>query len=241
MFMATEQEIKLLIPSGTDLSQIIPTDAKHQKVTQVYLSPNQSNLSITKSGDTVQIVLTNQQSAASSTLSIEGQENITAYQELASSPLGIVDAQGKVSFDGKDTEIRIRTKNDTAFLTIKKKTKNPEFRNEFEFEIPANESIRLQDEHIANGTAKIEKVRRSWKKENSTYELDEFEGANEGLRVLEIENPPTNFDPATIAADVTNVTDDKKYGNRQLAENPYSNWGKVYKGGVGGNGGIVHT
>lgn len=233
--MAIEKEIKILVPEGADLTRIIPADAKRQHVTQVYLAPEKTGIQIRKSRDTVSLLF--QSSGNAEAITITGEQNLAAFQDLSSSSLSILDQNGNVDYDGINTEIRIRTKNDQAFLTIKKKTKSAAIRNEFEFEIPATEAARLKDEHIADGTAKIEKTRYSWKHDGSTYEFDCFSGANHGLTILEIENPPAHLELVTIAAGATDVTQDERFKNRQLAERPYNAWGASYRGGIGGTGG----
>src|SRR6187402_2169435 len=81
-----------------------------------------------------------------------------------------------------DKTIRVRTKGDQGFLTIKGKMAGSS-RLEFEYEIPiadANELISKFSKDL------IIKIRHLVKIDEHTWEVDEFKGLNEGLIVAEI-------------------------------------------------------
>jgi adenylate cyclase len=118
--------------------------------------------------------------------------------------------------------VRIRITNNVGFLTIKSKNKGSS-RKEFEYKIPlkeAEELILLCEQPI------IKKMRHLVVKENHTWEIDVFEGENKGLIVAEIELSEENekFEiPVWIGKE---VTEDTRYYNSQLIENPFFNWNK---------------
>jgi adenylate cyclase len=79
--------------------------------------------------------------------------------------------------------IRVRTKGNSGFITIKGKA-NRASRLEFEYEIPIEDAIELINKFCSN---LIEKIRHIVIHDNNTWEVDEFKGLNEGLIVAEIE------------------------------------------------------
>lgn len=116
--------------------------------------------------------------------------------------------------------VRIRIAGKQGFLTIKSKSKGS-VRSEFEYEIPiedATELIELCEKPILSKTRFIVKF------ENHTWEIDVFEKENKGLVVAEIELSKEDeffLTPDWIGKEVTEET---KYYNSQLIENPYSEW-----------------
>jgi len=129
--------------------------------------------------------------------------------------------QGFLNSD-KNRVVRIRLKDDTAFLTIKgKSNKSGTSRFEWEKEITvddANDLFNLCEEGI------IEKFRYLIKKGTHTYEVDEFLGDNSGLIVAEIElnNEDEKFEkPIWLGKEVTG---DVKYYNSMLSKTPFKFW-----------------
>ncbi len=118
--------------------------------------------------------------------------------------------------------VRIRIKENKGILTIKGKTKQVT-RKEFEYEIPLNEAkdlIQLCEKPL------IEKTRHLIRKENLTWEIDEFEGENKGLILAEVELQSENQNlslPSWIGEEVSH---DPKYYNSSLISNPFQNWKK---------------
>lgn len=116
--------------------------------------------------------------------------------------------------------VRVRIAGKRGFLTIKSKSKGS-VRSEFEYEIPiedATELIELCEKPILSKTRFIVKF------ENHTWEIDVFEKENKGLVVAEIELSKEDeffLTPDWIGKEVTEET---KYYNSQLIENPYSEW-----------------
>jgi adenylate cyclase len=127
--------------------------------------------------------------------------------------------QGYLSIDD-DKVVRVRVAGDKGFLTIKGKSKT--FSHpEFEYAIPvddAQELIRLYT------TTRVEKVRTRIPAGNHVWEVDEFQGENEGLLMAEIELESTDdvFEqPDWLGKEVTG---DKRYYNAWLSLHPFQKW-----------------
>jgi adenylate cyclase len=122
----------------------------------------------------------------------------------------------------KGPTVRIRTKGDKAYITIKGKTNETGMsRYEWEKEIPIEEALELLelcDERM------IDKTRYEVVFENQTFEVDEFYGANEGLILAELELE-SELDyiskPDWLGEEVTG---DKRYYNLRLCKNPFCEW-----------------
>ncbi len=118
-----------------------------------------------------------------------------------------------------DKSLRIRIAGDKAFLTIKAGN-NPLSRSEFEYEIPMKDALELLD--LCD--SKIEKTRYLIPQNNLFWEIDVFEGDNNGLIVAEIELSSENEQlelPQWIDSEVTN---ESKYLNVELIKHPFSKW-----------------
>lgn len=119
------------------------------------------------------------------------------------------------------TTVRIRIRDNNAFLTIKGKNKSAS-RLEFEYPIPLNDA----NEMLKNlcTTSVIDKTRYIVEHQNHTWEVDIFKGENKGLMVAEIELERED-ETFTLPNWVTKeVTDDIRYFNSNLIECPYSHW-----------------
>jgi adenylate cyclase len=117
--------------------------------------------------------------------------------------------------------IRIRISNSNAFLTIKGRATGLT-RSEFEYPIPLSDAQQMLEE-LCN-TAIIEKKRYLLPYGKHTWEIDVFEGNNQGLIVAEIELSDENeifSKPEWISKEVSY---DTKYRNSNLIQYPYSNW-----------------
>jgi CYTH domain-containing protein len=109
-----------------------------------------------------------------------------------------------------------------AYLTIK----GPGIvgRDEFEYSIPPEEAEQLLK--LSKGSV-ISKKRYNLPVQGQPdlkWELDIFEGDNEGLIVAELEIPDeyTKFEKPEWLG--TEVTEDGSYKNAMLAQNPFMNW-----------------
>jgi len=125
----------------------------------------------------------------------------------------------------KERTVRVRIKNEEAFLTIKGITKGIE-RQEFEYKIPIKDAqAMLQICHKPI----IEKTRFEVIYKNHLWEIDEFYGDNKGLIVAEIELKSTNeaFEKPDFIG--TEVSDDSRYYNASLIQLPFCKWSTTQK------------
>ena len=118
--------------------------------------------------------------------------------------------------------VRVRIQGNKGVITIKGKNQNLT-RKEFEYQIPLNDARNLLD--LCENPI-IEKTRFLLSSNNNTWEIDVFEGLNDGLILAEIElkSEEDTFDiPSWLGEEVSL---DKKYYNSSLIANPYANWKK---------------
>ena len=128
-------------------------------------------------------------------------------------------AQGYLS-KGKGITVRVRIKGDQGFITVKGKTTGFS-RAEYEYEIPysdAEELLKLCDGGV------IIKTRWLVNWADHLWEVDVFEGENQGLIVAEIELTAENevFERPTWLGE--EVSSDPRYFNSSLANHPWSKW-----------------
>jgi adenylate cyclase len=119
------------------------------------------------------------------------------------------------------SSIRVRIADTHAWLNIKSATIGTQ-RLEFEYEIPLPDAEQI----ITTLCAKplIEKTRHFVPNDHNLWEIDEFEGDNQGLIVAEIELSEVGqhfTKPPWLGAEVTH---DLRYYNNNLTVNPYKNW-----------------
>ncbi|WP_297333975.1 CYTH domain-containing protein [Flavobacterium sp.] len=118
--------------------------------------------------------------------------------------------------------VRIRTKGDKGYLTIKgKSNESGTTRMEWETEIPVAEAHSLL-ELCESGS--IDKIRYEVKSGSHIFEVDEFFGENEGLIIAEVElqHEDEIFEkPEWLGKEVTG---DVRYYNAYLSRNPYKTW-----------------
>lgn len=120
-----------------------------------------------------------------------------------------------------DFTTRIRREGDKNKLTIKY-GKSGISRKEFEYDIPAADADSFFNDLI--GDIAIEKTRHYIEHEGKTWEVDEFHGLNNGLIVAEIELDSEAEDFAKPDWLGEEVSDDDRYRNSVLLNNPYCNW-----------------
>ena len=117
--------------------------------------------------------------------------------------------------------VRVRTSDESAFLTIKGKTTGIS-RVEFEYDVPMEEALELLK---LSANAPIEKTRHIVKANGHVWEIDVFEGANLGLVLAEVELQSEDEQivlPSWIGIE---VSDDPRYFNSYLSQNPFNEWG----------------
>jgi CYTH domain-containing protein len=121
----------------------------------------------------------------------------------------------------KERTVRVRIAGEQAFLTIKGLTVGTT-RAEFEYPIPVADAAQLLDNLCEKPL--IEKTRFKVEHAGLVWEIDEFEGVNQGLVVAEVElaSETQRFDkPSWAGAD---VSDDKRYFNSNLIAKPFTTW-----------------
>lgn len=120
-----------------------------------------------------------------------------------------------------DKTIRVRAYGTKGFITIKGKTKGIS-RAEYEYEIPLADAQELIAQY---GTIKIEKTRYRVEVGKHIWDVDVFEGDNEGLLLAEVELTSESevFEkPSWLGEE---ISDDVRYYNANLQQNPYKSWG----------------
>ena len=141
-----------------------------------------------------------------------------AYKRAAFSSSRI--KQGYIPAEG--ATVRIRVRDDKAFLTIKARSVNGGMtRYEFEKEITLDEADHLLT--LCRG-GMIDKRRWLVKSGTHIFEVDEFYGANEGLVMAEVELA-TEDEPFECPDFIgVEVTGDKRFYNSHMLANPFSAW-----------------
>lgn len=128
-------------------------------------------------------------------------------------------AQGYLG--GTRASVRVRVSGDQAWLNIKSQTRGST-RLEFEYPIPRADADTLLAE-LADGPV-IGKTRHYVELGAHVFEIDEFDGANQGLLVAEVELQRVDEEfprPSWLGQE---VTDDLRYYNLSLVKHPYSLW-----------------
>ena len=140
------------------------------------------------------------------------------YKELAHNSMHLV--QGYLA-SGRLT-VRVRIADKGAWLTIKGASPDGGL-SRYEWERPIELKEALELLQLAEG-ALIEKRRYLVEYEGHTFEVDEFEGDNEGLTIAEVELQSADEEfarPAWLGEEVTGL---KRYYNSHLRRHPYKEW-----------------
>ncbi len=128
--------------------------------------------------------------------------------------------QGYLS-TGSGLTVRVRLKGSRGFLTVKGPSRGT-LRNEFEYEIPAEDARELLALEGVSGV--ISKTRYQVRIGSHVWDVDVFSGDNAGLVLAEVELSEEGevFErPDWIGEE---VTEDPRYFNSALAEKPYRSW-----------------
>ncbi len=132
---------------------------------------------------------------------------------------GVKIVQGYLSTD-KERVVRVRTKGKKAFLTIKGNQKGIT-RTEIEYEISIKEAEVMLKMCL---DFPIEKTRYHETIGGLLWEIDIFHGINQGLFLAEVELENENQSvelPSWVTQEVSN---NHRYFNSWLSENPFSLW-----------------
>lgn len=141
-----------------------------------------------------------------------------AFRKMVASSSCIVQAY----MDVKGATVRIRLRDDKAYLTIKGPSQNGGIsRYEFEREIPVGDAKEMLS--LCHG-GYIDKVRHLVPYHGHVFEVDEFHGSNEGLLFCEVELQAEDepFDvPPFLGPEVSG---NRHFYNKNLLTAPYSEW-----------------
>lgn len=141
-----------------------------------------------------------------------------SYRSLAVSHSEIL--QGYIC-SGHGHTVRVRTRGDKGYLTIKGSSADGISRFEWEKEITLADAREL---FTLCRSGRIEKTRYLVPNGRHTIEVDEFHGDNEGLVFAEIELSAVDepFDRPPFLGD--EVTGDSHYYNAYISKHPYPTW-----------------
>ncbi|MGQ0383352.1 MAG: CYTH domain-containing protein [Gammaproteobacteria bacterium] len=129
-------------------------------------------------------------------------------------------SQGYLANTGR-CSVRVRVSGSRAWLSIKSMRAGPS-RAEFEYEIPIADGAAIFSDFAA--APSVEKHRHRVPVGRYCFEVDEFEGENRGLVLAEVEldSEAEEFPrPAWLGEE---VTDDARFRNFRLADQPFSGW-----------------
>ena len=141
-----------------------------------------------------------------------------SYRSLAVSQSEIL--QGYIC-SGHGHTVRVRTRGDKGYLTIKGPSTDGISRFEWEKEITLQDAREL---FALCRAGRIEKTRYLGPNGKHVVEVDEFHGDNEGLVFAEIELSDVDepFErPAFLGEEVTGIS---RYYNAYISNHPYSTW-----------------
>lgn len=117
-------------------------------------------------------------------------------------------------------EVRVRVAGDKAFLTLKSKNEGTT-RREFEYPLPVSDAKQILSAFCATF---VEKIRYKVEHGGHTWDVDIFQGDNEGLALAEIElqcETETFQKPGWVDEEVTG---DIRFYNAHLAAHPFKQW-----------------
>lgn len=140
-----------------------------------------------------------------------------SYRALAYDKSDIL--QGYIC-SGHGRTVRVRTRGDKGYLTIKGPSADGISRFEWEKEITLDDARQL----FTLCGERIEKTRYLVKNGKHTVEVDEFHGDNEGLVFAEIELNDVSEEYLTPSFLGREVTGDRHYYNAYISRNPYPTW-----------------
>lgn len=134
------------------------------------------------------------------------------YRQLAEKSHDIL--QAYISTE-PDRTVRVRIKDNRAFLTVKTRNEGC-VRNEWEFEISPEAAREMVEACCGNRIHKTRYCVRG--ADGFIWEVDEFHGRHEGLVVAEIELPAPNAEFSLPSFIGEEVTGNPAYYNSSLAE-----------------------
>jgi len=145
---------------------------------------------------------------------------LTKSDAWRSNAIGTFYRQGYLSTN-KERTVRIRTIGNKGYITVKGIAKGA-VRAEYEYEIPVNDANEMLNTLCEQPI--IEKMRYEIEYDELIWVVDEFEGLNKGLILVEVELSDENQKidlPDWVGSEVTG---DPNYFNSNLIRNPYLSW-----------------
>jgi len=121
----------------------------------------------------------------------------------------------------ENATVRVRIRNKEAFLTLKGMTTGVS-RSEFEYPIPLTDAEAMLGQLCEKPY--IDKKRYLLEHAGHTWELDIFEGENEGLVIAEIELSSEEEAFKRPEWVTTEVSNDPRYRNAYLVKKPFKSW-----------------
>ena len=137
-------------------------------------------------------------------------------------PPGVEIRQGYLAND-KERSVRVRLAGDKAFITVKGAGEGIT-RSEFEYPVPLEDAREMLALCLPS---LIEKTRHERRHAGHLWEVDEFQGDNDGLVVAEIELDAEDRDFEKPEWAGEELSDDPRYLNACLAERPWREWGRA--------------
>jgi adenylate cyclase len=131
------------------------------------------------------------------------------------------------------SSVRVRVAGAEGWLSVKA-MRAGRTREEFEYAIPLADALALLDGFSEGPT--VEKIRHRVPVGGHEFEVDEFQGANYGLVVAEVEldHADQEFPRPPWLGD--EVTDDARYYNFRLAGEPFRDWPAALRAAVARGG-----
>lgn len=129
-------------------------------------------------------------------------------------------AQGYIAHTDTAT-VRVRVAGERATLTLKG-TSHGISRSEFEYDVPVDDGLRMLAE-LTSGPV-IDKVRHLVTVGDHIWEVDVFAGDNDGLVMAEVELGDADEEFVLPDWAGTEVSDDPRFYNVNLAARPYRDW-----------------
>jgi adenylate cyclase len=133
---------------------------------------------------------------------------------------GAIYCQGYIAAANGRT-VRVRVVGDSGYLTIKGPTSGLA-RAEFEYPIPVEEALEML--RTLCDPPLIEKTRYKIAVDDLVWEVDEFAGENQGLVLAEVELDDPERAIALPDWIGTEVSQDPRYYNSNLAKHPFTRW-----------------
>ena len=129
-------------------------------------------------------------------------------------------------FIEEDRTLRVRRSDDDYSVTLKVQIEGLS-RHEIETDIDSEQGQKMLDQLCV--LPPICKTRHEVLHEGKTWEIDVFDGVNEGLIVAEIEL--SSEDEAFVLPSWAGpeISDDNRFLNAVLSQHPFSEWGVTYQ------------